>query len=115
MFENKVWYHSITRKAIVAFGVMFNNLNIRRRDSNNNIVQTIRVPLSYAPKNKMLSRILALPDADKVKTEVTVPRLSFEVIAFEYDGARKINLHARLSRFAAPGVLSRTTASPPQH
>ena len=93
MFENKVWYHSITRKAIVAFGVMFNNLNIRRRDSNNNIVQTIRVPLSYAPKNKMLSRILTLPDADKVKTEVTVPRLSFEVIAFEYDGARKINLH----------------------
>jgi hypothetical protein len=93
MFDNKVWYHGITRKAIIAFGVMFNNLNVRRRDSNNNITQTIRVPLSYAPKNKMLSRILAKPDADKLEKEVLVPRMSFEVIAFEYDGARKINLH----------------------
>lgn len=93
MFDNKVWYHGITRKAIIAFGVMFNNLNIRRRNSAGTVIQTLRVPLSYAPKNKMLARILALPDADKMQAEVTVPRLSFEVIAFEYDGARKINLH----------------------
>jgi hypothetical protein len=93
MFENKVWYHGITRKAIIAFGVMFNNINIRRRNAADQITQTIRVPLSYAPKNKMLSRILAQPDPDKMEKEVLVPRLSFELIAFEYDAARKINLH----------------------
>ena len=92
MFENKVWYHGITRKAIVAFGVMFNNLNIRRRDGSGNIVQSIRVPLSYAAKNKMLSRIARLPVPEQAQTQVTLPRMSFEVIAFEYDGARKINL-----------------------
>lgn len=93
MFESKVWYHGITRKAIVAFGVMFNNLNIRRRDANGTIQQTIRVPLSYAPKNKMYARIMRLPVAEQAQVEATVPRMSFEVVAFEYDGARKINLH----------------------
>lgn len=91
MFENKVFYHSITRKAIIAFGVMFNNLQIRRKDAAGNIVQNLRVPLAYAPKNKMLTRIAQLPDADIARQQVQLPRLSFEVIAFEYDGARKIN------------------------
>jgi hypothetical protein len=92
MFENKVWYHSITRKAIVAFGVMFNSINIRRKDSAGNIVQAVRVPLAYAPKNKMLSRITRLPTPENPQVESVLPRMSFEVIAFEYDGARKINL-----------------------
>jgi hypothetical protein len=70
---------------------MFNNLNVRRRDSAGNIAQVIRVPLAYAPKNKMLQRINRLPVPENPETEVVVPRLSFEVIAFEYDPARKIN------------------------
>lgn len=93
MFDNKVWYHGITRKAIVAFGVMFNNLNIRRRNNAGEITQSLRVPLSYAPKNKMLQRITRLPQPEYPNVEVVLPRMSFEVIAFEYDGARKINLH----------------------
>jgi len=91
MFNNKIFYHSITRKAIIAFGVMFNNLQIRRRDAAGNLIQTLRVPLAYAPKNKMLTRIAQLPDAGVAQQQVQLPRLSFEVISFEYDGARKIN------------------------
>lgn len=91
MFDNKTYYHAITRKAIVAFGVMFNSIQIRRKDAEGNVVQTLRVPLSYAPKNKMLSRILELPDPAERQRAVTLPRLSFEVVSFEYDGARKIN------------------------
>lgn len=105
MFENKTWYHSITRKAIVAFGVMFNNLNVRRKDNNGVTVQTLRVPLAYAPKNKMITRIQRLPVPEEGKYEVSLPRMSFEVIAFEYDGARKINLHNQQKT-----VLSQTTA-----
>lgn len=93
MFDGKVWYHGITRKAIVAFGVMFNNLYVRRKNSAGQIVETLRVPLSYAPKNKMQSRILRMPTPESVQVEVTLPRLSFEVVSFEYDGARKINLN----------------------
>lgn len=91
MFEHKVFYHGITRKAIIAFGVMFNNLQIRRRNSTGQIIQSLRVPLAYAAKNKMLTRILQQPNLEDMKQEVLLPRLSFEVVSFEYDGARKIN------------------------
>ena len=90
---NKTYYHGITRKAIIAFGVMFNNLHIRRRDAAGNLVQSLRVPLAYAAKNKMLARINALPDPDAKQAQVILPRMSFEVIAFEYDGQRKINVY----------------------
>jgi hypothetical protein len=92
MFDGKSFYHGITRKAIVAFGVMFNNIIINHRNSSGTITQQLRVPLSYAAKNKMLARIQRLPDPAQKIFEVQLPRLSFEVIAFEYDGARKINL-----------------------
>jgi hypothetical protein len=105
MFDNKTWYHGITRKSIIAFGVMFNNLNVRRRDNAGNIQQTIRVPLAYASKNKMLARIDRLPEPEHPQQQVTVPRMSFEVIAFEYDGARKINLMNQTSQ-----VINQTQA-----
>jgi hypothetical protein len=40
----------------------------------------------------MLARINRLPTPENPQVEVVLPRMSFEVIAFEYDGARKINL-----------------------
>jgi hypothetical protein len=91
MFEGKTFYHSITRKAVIAFGVMFNNLQIRRRNAAGQIVQTLRVPLAYAAKDKMLARIQASPNIDEKQNQVILPRMSFEIIAFEYDGQRKIN------------------------
>lgn len=94
---NQTYYHGITRKAIIAFGVMFNNLHIRRRDAAGNLVQSLRVPLAYAAKNKMLARINALPDPETRQAQVILPRMSFEVISFEYDGARKINVYNKTS------------------
>jgi hypothetical protein len=90
---NQTYYHGITRKAIIAFGVMFNNLHIRRRDASGNLIQSLRVPLAYAAKNKMLARIAALPDPEARQAQVILPRMSFEVISFEYDGQRKINVY----------------------
>jgi hypothetical protein len=112
MFEGKTFYHGLTRKAVIAFGVMFNNLQIRRRDSLGNIVQTLRVPLAYAAKDKMLARINALPNADKLEKQVILPRMSFEIVAFECDGARKINsmnqLGATISQTEAKRVYGPT-------
>lgn len=105
MFDGKVFYHGITRKAIIAFGVMFNNLEIRRRDATGKVAQTLRVPLAYASKNKMIQRIIARPDPAKDQVEVILPRLSFEVVSFDYDGARKINSMNQLSK-----TNSQTTA-----
>ena len=73
MFDGKTFYHQTTRRAVIAFGVMFNNLYVRRKDSSGNVIQTLRVPLAYAAKDRMLARIQALPDADKLPAITTLP------------------------------------------
>ena len=52
MFNQKHFYHEHIRKAIISFGTMFNNIIIRRKNNEGDIVQSLVVPLSYAPKQK---------------------------------------------------------------
>lgn len=91
MLNNKFYWGTI-RKAIVAFGNVFNNIFIDRRDSNGDVAQTIRVPLSYAPRHKFLAITATLPDSEITKTQVTLPRMAFEMTRIAYDGDRKISL-----------------------
>ena len=44
------FYNQTLRKMTIAFGQIFNNIQIKRKDSNCNVVQSIRVALAYAPK-----------------------------------------------------------------
>lgn len=89
MLQQK-FYHSTIRKAVVAFGNLFNNITIDRKNSNNEVVQSIRVPLSYAPQQPFLAKINQQPVAEDSKVQVTLPRMSFEMIAVTYDPNRKI-------------------------
>lgn len=89
MLDQRFYWGTI-RKSIVAFGNMFNNITIERKDSNGNTVQLIRVPLSYAPKQKFLARIQQRPDADSKNVQITLPRMSFEMVQLDYDPNRKI-------------------------
>lgn len=90
MLDRRFYWGTI-RKAIVAFGNMFNNLTIQRKDENGEVVQLLRVPLSYAPKQKFLARIQQRPDSTARNTQVVLPRMSFEMISLDYDPARKIS------------------------
>jgi hypothetical protein len=47
MFE--YFYHEIFRKTIIAFGSLFNNINIKHVDDSNNVSSVIKVPLAYGP------------------------------------------------------------------
>lgn len=92
MFQNKQFYHKHTKKAIVAFGTIFNNIQIARRDSSDNIAQVLRVPLAYSPKQKFLSRIAQVPDAEsRGEVAISLPRMGFEIIGFNFDPSRKIS------------------------
>ena len=87
------FYHSTIRKGIVAFGNMFNNIYIDRRDSNNDVVQTLKVPLSYSPRQKFLARIEAISEADSRRdVQIILPRMAFEMLSIEYDPTRRISL-----------------------
>lgn len=90
MLDEKFYWGTV-RKSIVAFGNMFNNITIDRRNSSNNVVESIRVPLAYAPKQKLLARIEQQPDPDTKHVQVVLPRMSFEMMGIEYDPTRKIS------------------------
>lgn len=88
---NQKFYWGTIRKAIVSFGNMFNQITIDRLDTSGNIVQTIRVPLAYAPKQKFIQRIAQQPSVDEQNIEIYLPRMSFEMIGINYDPNRKIS------------------------
>ena len=50
-------YNQTLRKMTIAFGQIFNNIQIKRKDSSDNVIQTLKVPLAYAPKEKFLTRL----------------------------------------------------------
>jgi hypothetical protein len=54
MFLKQHFYHQHIRKAIIAFGTIFNQLTVDRKNSAGEVAQSIRVPLAYGPKNKFL-------------------------------------------------------------
>jgi len=84
------FYNESMRRMTIGFGQIFNNIQIKRRDSAGNITQSIRVPLAYAPKEKFLARLDAQPSLDNREFAVTLPRMSFEISGIAYDSSRKL-------------------------
>jgi hypothetical protein len=89
MLDQRFYWGTI-RKAIVAFGNMFNNITVERKDANGETIQTIKVPLSYSPKQKFLTKIRQQPNVDNQNLQVVVPRMGFEMVSIDYDPSRKI-------------------------
>jgi|TARA_R100000455_G_scaffold27335_1_gene16400 hypothetical protein len=87
------FYHESLRKLVIGFGSLFNNLNVRKFDSSNNVLQTLRVPVSYGPKEKFIARLneggSILEDETKVKA--ILPRMGFDITGINYDPTRTIN------------------------
>ena len=97
------FYHQTSRKMVVAFGSLFNNIEVRRTDSSNAVVEVIKIPLSYGPKDKMLVRISSDPNLNP-KVALTVPRMGFELTSMTYDGARKLNTMNRNVKKGTTGL-----------
>ena len=86
------FYHEIIRKTIVAFGTLFNNIEIRKQDKNGKTISVIKVPISYGPIQKFLARVEQGREyQDGVGTTLTLPRMSFEVMGMNYDSSRKVS------------------------
>lgn len=88
------FYFSTIRKYVTLFGTLFNDIHITRTDANNTTVALFKVPLSYAPKEKVLARVDADPNIDR-PTAITLPRMSFEMIDMTYDTSRKLGTTGR--------------------
>ena len=84
------FYHETMRKVVVAFGTIFNNINIVRKNNSGTIIQKMKVPLAYGPAQKFLTRLDNDPSL-KNKVAVTLPRIGFEIANLAYDPVRKLN------------------------
>ena len=92
-------YNQTLRKMTIAFGQIFNNIQIKRKDSSDNVIQTIKVPLAYAPKEKFIVRLTQQPDLLDKQFATVLPRMGFEISGIEYDPSRKLN---KLQKFRKP-------------
>ena len=91
------FYHETMRKVVVAFGTMFNNIQLVRMNNAGEVTQTMKVPLAYGPKNKWLARLREDPNLTK-KVAVTLPRIGFEIQTISYDSSRKLNSIQKLKK-----------------
>lgn len=84
------FYNESMRRMTIAFGQLFNKIQIKRKDSEGDVVQSIAVPLAYAPKEKFLTRLDQQPNLNEREFSITLPRMSFEISGISYDGFRKL-------------------------
>lgn len=84
------FYHGTIRRYVVLFGTLFNDIYVNRPDPVHNEIHTVKVPVSYGPKEKVLARLTADPSLNR-KPAVVLPVISFEMTDISYDGSRKLN------------------------
>jgi len=85
------FYNQTTRKYVALFGTLFNQLKIERTTTDGSETQSMIVPLSYAPFQKILSRVQQDPDLlNSTKPAISLPRMSFEITNMFYDPTRKV-------------------------
>lgn len=89
MFK-QVFYFQIMRKYVALFGTLFNEIYITRQQTDGREQALIRVPITYAPKEKMLARVTEDPNIDRESASVTLPVMSFEMTDIQYDASRKL-------------------------
>jgi len=108
------FYHEKTRKAVALFGRLFNNLYVMRTNSSGQVINQIKLPLAYAPKEKYLDRIRESTDLQNGGEIVAIklPRASFEITGITYDTSRQLT---KTSNFNQPGstLLKRTKVYSP--
>ena len=95
MFGN-YFYNESMRRMTIGFGQIFNNIQIKRKNDTGKVIQTIRVPLAYGPKEKFLVRLDQQSSLNNREFAITLPRMGFEISSIAYDPTRKLT---RIQKF----------------
>ena len=85
------FYHEIIRKTVIAFGTLFNDIYVRHDDNAGNVISEMKVPVAYGPRQKFLARVTQQAELNKA-TQITLPRMSFEINNISYDASRKAGI-----------------------
>jgi hypothetical protein len=104
MFGN-YFYHERIRKSVALFGRLFNNIYVVRKNASGGVLNQLKVPLAYAPRQKYLERIRENPSLeDNTTVAIKLPRMSFEITDINYDLTRQLT---KVSNFknVGPGSI----------
>ena len=93
------FYHNSIRNMVAVFGTIFNNISVVKRDSNNKVLSSARVPLAYGPRQKFLARIESRPDLNSPNVAIKLPRMSFEITNLQYDTNTKLSKNGKTVSF----------------
>ena len=86
---------------------MFSNIELRRFNSDNILVQTQKVPIHYANRDKLLARANEVPDLEKdTLIGQRYPQISFSMTGLSYDTERKLNTLQKLYSCSVDGTFS---------
>lgn len=103
MLGNAHFYNRSIRKTIVSFGTLFNDIELVRFDTEDNPKERFKVPLSYGPKEKYITRVTSDPTLTKSVLSV-VPRIAFNLDSITYDPNRKQITTTRNFAYGTSGV-----------
>ena len=105
------FYNETTRRYVAVFGTMFNDIVISRK-TGNTTVQQMKVPINYAPMQKILARLDQ--DLQLNAPAITLPRMSFEMTGMTYNPDRKLTSVTKLVKASgADGTMTSMFAPAP--
>ena len=110
MFNNE-FYHETIRRYVIVFGTMFNDMVVHRRNAAGTIVKRLKVPIAYGPRAKFLSRIKQDPTLTKPDA-ISLPRMSFQIVGYNYDPARKLQTVGQMRGAVANTSLNGAVYNP---
>jgi len=103
------FYNETTRRYVAVFGTMFNDIEISRK-TGNTTTQRMKVPINYAPMQKILARLDQ--NLQNNAPAITLPRMSFEMTGMTYAPDRKLTSVTKLVRASAADGTMTTMFSP---
>ena len=89
MFGHSFYFGTI-RKYIILFGTLFNDIYIDKLDKSCNQVNRIKIPISYGPRERYLTRLEQNPDLLR-QIDMILPRIAFEINSIRYADERKLS------------------------
>lgn len=87
-----IFYHQVVKNIIVAFGSIFDEVQFISEHN-----ETIKVPISYAPKSKFVEFYNSEPSFDTYDTKFTLPRMAFEITGMNFAPERYNNPLSRMT------------------
>jgi hypothetical protein len=104
------FYHATVRKSVAVFGTLFNNITVARKKGDGSLINQVKVPLAYGPKQKFLSRLDTETGQD-ASTAIKLPRMAFEISSIEQDTNKKLQKRVSIDEPTATTVVTGSTTT----